>query len=203
MKILFLLAFLFSSIFADFYIVNGDKKVKMTSLETGKIDFSTFKNIAYIQRANDKLHAFSEEIAFNHRHLNFRLATIGLVQLNYTLTEFSKKAKNNSDSYYIDFDNYTREDGVMLQLFYKNNWYAVVLGNPLHVLQDMFLKIDVHSKELDLIRAIKAIKQARAAFPLDDKLKMVDLELENRKANEAHTSSTSDTSKKEIIHFKW
>ena len=202
MKALFLLMLFLSSIFADFYIVNGNEKVKMSSLQTGKIDFSTFRTIAHIKRGNDKLHAFGKEIAFNHRHLNFRLATIGLTQTNYTITEFSQKAQESSDAYYIDFDNYTREDGVMLQLFYKNNWYAVVLGDPLTVLHNMFLKLDVHSKELDLARATEAIKQARAAFPLDDKLKMVDLELENRKANEVYKSSENLELKQTKIFFK-
>lgn len=202
MRALFFLLLFFSSVFADFYIVNGDKKVKMTSLETGKIDFSTFNSIAHIERGNDKLHAFGKEIAFNHRHLNFRLSTIGLIQTNYTITEFSQKAQESSDSYYINFDNYTRNDGVMLQLFYKNNWYMVVLGNPLKILQNMFLKLDVHSKELDLDRTIKAIKQARVAFPLDDKLKMVEIELENKKANEAYKSSKNSESKQTKIFFK-
>ncbi len=55
---------------------------------------------------------------------------------------------------------------------------------PLEELRDMFLKLDIHSKEIDLDRRIKDIKKARKRFPLDDKLKMVDMELENRRANE-------------------
>ena len=54
----------------------------------------------------------------------------------------------------------------------------------LEKLHEKFLKMDVHSKNLDLDKAIKDIKQARKKFPLDDKLKMIDMELENRKANE-------------------
>ena len=119
MKALFLLAFLFTSIFADFYIVSGDKKVKMTSLETGKIDFSTFKSIAHIERGNDKLHAFGKEIAFNHRHLNFRLATIGLIQTNYTITEFSEKAKNSSDNPLLDIPNDSFSPNSFVRVFGK------------------------------------------------------------------------------------
>lgn len=49
---------------------------------------------------------------------------------------------------------------------------------------DIFLKIDVHSKEIDVEKLIQDIRKARAKYPLDDKLKMVDMELENRYANE-------------------
>jgi len=199
MRVLFVLGLLISMLFGDFYIVDGDKKVKMTPLETGKIDFSTFRKIAHIKRSNNELHAFGDEIAFNHRHLNFRLATIGLVQTNYTITEWSEKAKESSDSYYINFDNYTREDGVMLQLFYKNRWYAVVLGDPLKILHKLFLGLDIHSKDLDLEKAMKAIKQARAAYPLDDKLKMVEMELDNKRANELEHLDKTSTSKYEPV----
>ncbi|MBU1216872.1 hypothetical protein KJ870_08690 [bacterium] len=194
-----LLALLFSAtLCADFYIVNGSQKVKMTPLSTGAIDFSTFKDIAKIQRNNSELHAYGEEVAFNHRHLNFRLATISLNQENYTMTEWSKKAENKSDEYHINFADYTRDDGVMLQLFYKNNWYAVVLGEPLKILHNLFNKIDVNSKELDVENAIKVVKQAREAFPLDDELKRVEMELKNRYANDLKTKKEY---KQERIEF--
>ncbi|MBA3025931.1 MAG: hypothetical protein FP820_05910 [Sulfurimonas sp.] len=194
-----LLALLFSvTLCADFYIVNGSQKVKMTPLSTGAIDFSTFKDIAKIQRNNSELHAYGEEVAFNHRHLNFRLATISLNQENYTMTEWSKKAENKSDEYHINFADYTRDDGVMLQLFYKNNWYAVVLGEPLKILHNLFNKIDINSKELDVENAIKAVKQAREAFPLDDELKRVEMELKNRYANDLKTKKEY---KQERIEF--
>ena len=39
----------------------------------------------------------------------------------------------------------------------------------------------------------QAIKQARKIYPLDDKLKMVDMELEHRRANEAYKSTKNST----------
>jgi hypothetical protein len=186
------------SLFADFYVVNGTQKVKMTPLTTGVIDFSTFKDIAKIQRDNAELHAYGKEVAFNHRHLNFRLATIALPQRNYSITEWSKKAQNKSDEYYINFDNYKREDGVMLQLFYKNKWYAVVLGEPLEILHAMFSKLDLDAKELDVSAVMKAVKQARVAFPLDNELKQVEMQIENRYINELKTKQTY---KQEIVKF--
>lgn len=186
------------SLFADFYIVNGTQKVKMSPLITGAIDFSTFKDIAKIERDNTELHAYGKEVAFNHRHLNFRLATIALPQRNYSITEWTQKAQEKSDEYYINFDNYTREDGVMLQLFYKNNWYAVVLGEPLEILHNMFSKLDLNAKELDVSVVMTAIKQARVAFPLDNKLKQVEMEIENRYINELKAKQNY---KQEIIKF--
>jgi len=182
MKTLLLLTLFYSMIFADFFVVNGNQKVKMSPLKTGKIDFSTFKTIAFIERGNEELHALAQEPEFNHRHLNFRISTIGLTQSNYYLTEWSKPSKEKAQSYEVNFDDYTREDGVMLQLFYKNRWYAAILGKPLEILHDMFLKLDMES--VDLEKAITAIKQARVAYPLDDKLKMVEIELEHRFADE-------------------
>jgi hypothetical protein len=197
-KLLFLALLLGVTLFADFYIVNGSQKVKMSELSTGAIDFSTFNEIAKIQRDNTELHAYGKEVAFNHRHLNFRLATISLNQENYTITEWSQKAENKSDEYHINFADYTRNDGVMLQLFYKNRWYAVVLGEPLEILHNLFNKIDVNSKELDVGNAIKAVKQARVAFPLDNQLKRVDMELESRYINDLKTKQEY---KQERIEF--
>lgn len=54
---------------------------------------------------------------------------------------------------------------------------------PLEVLHDKFLNLDIDAKGFDLDKAIKEIKQARKLYPLDDKLKMIDMRLENRKAN--------------------
>ncbi len=59
-----------------------------------------------------------------------------------------------------------------------------IFADSLNKYHEVFLKLDVHSKSLDLEKAIKDIKKARAEYPLDDKLKMVDMELENRYANE-------------------
>ncbi len=184
LRFLLALMILSASVFADFYIVSGEKKVKMTPLSSGDVDFSTFNTIAHIKRGNDELHVVGKEVAFNHRHLNFRLVSLGLKQTNYTITEWSEKAKNSSDTYYINFDNYTRGDGMMLQLFYKNRWYGVVLGDPLTILHTIFLKLDTNSKRLDLQKALSKIDEAVRAFPLDDKLKMVKMELDFRETNE-------------------
>ena len=57
---------------------------------------------------------------------------------------------------------------------------------PLHKVQNKFLAIDINDENLDLEKAIKEVKEARKLYPLDDKLKMVDMELEHRLANQNH-----------------
>ena len=53
----------------------------------------------------------------------------------------------------------------------------------LHTAQKKFLDIDINDENLDLDKAIEEIKEARKIYPLDDKLKMVDIELEHKRAN--------------------
>ena len=60
---------------------------------------------------------------------------------------------------------------------------------PLEELHKKFSTLDIDAKELDVNSAIKEIKKAREQYPLDDKLKMIDMELENRRANEAYQST--------------
>ncbi|EHP29098.1 hypothetical protein SMGD1_0571 [Sulfurimonas gotlandica GD1] len=55
---------------------------------------------------------------------------------------------------------------------------------PLEELHKKFSEIKINSDELDLNQTIEAIKQARQAYPLDDKLKTIEIELEHKKANE-------------------
>ncbi|WP_294961307.1 hypothetical protein [Sulfurimonas sp.] len=68
-----------------------------------------------------------------------------------------------------------------------------VKQTSLKELHQKFLNIDIHSKELDLDKAIQDIKQARKIYPLDDKLKMVDMELENKRANKSYQSTKNST----------
>ncbi len=60
---------------------------------------------------------------------------------------------------------------------------------PLEQLHNKFLHLDMDSKELDLDKEILEIKKARAIYPLDDKLKMIDIELEHKRANKAYQTS--------------
>ena len=62
---------------------------------------------------------------------------------------------------------------------------------PLKKLHNKFSKIDINSKELDLTKTIKEVKEARKLYPLDNILLRIDIELENRRANETKKSTTN------------
>jgi len=59
-----------------------------------------------------------------------------------------------------------------------------VFADSLNQYHERFLKLNVHSESLNLDKVIQDVKKARAEYPLDDKLKTIDMELENRYANE-------------------
>jgi len=179
MRFLILFLFTFISLWSDFYIVSGEKKVKMTEFETGKIDFALLKDFASIDRGNDEIHAMGENIAFNHKHLNFRLATIDLQQSNTSLTEYSQKAADASERYYIDFAKHKSQDGVMLQLFYHNKWYGVILGDAKKALYKLFSDDDLESQ-----KAIEHLQRALIAYHNDPFLEKRLLFYKQKKAQE-------------------
>ena len=57
-------------------------------------------------------------------------------------------------------------------------------SRPLHKVQAKFMKIDIEDPKLNLDLVIKEIKEARKIYPLDDKLKMLDMRLEHKRANQ-------------------
>ncbi len=59
-------------------------------------------------------------------------------------------------------------------------------NSPLKALHVKFSKLNINSENLDLDKALQEIHQAIKKYPLDDKLKMIKIELENRKANETN-----------------
>jgi len=77
----------------------------------------------------------------------------------------------------------------MKTLFFLIFLSTLIYADSLKAYHEYFLNLDVHAKSLDLQKEINAIKKARSEFPLDDKLKMVDIELENRLANEKKHST--------------
>lgn len=166
MRTFFFLLFFASALVADFYIISKDQKVKMTEFATGQIDFAWFGDFAFVHRGDDAIHAMGDEIAFNHKHLNFRIATIDIPQSNSSLTEYSQKSADVSNKYFIDFAKHKREDGAMLQLFYHNKWYGVILGDPKEALYTLFGRDDLQSD-----KAIEGLQRALIAFKNDSYLK--------------------------------
>ena len=163
MRTLFLLCFLLALAWGDFFVLSGSKKVQMTPLQTGVIDFATLGTIAKIEREDHGIHAMVHEKDFNKGHANFRLASIDIPQSNTSITHWSKEIA--PDMFRLEFDGYTSQDGVMLQVFYHNTWHAAVFGEPLEVLQRLFSREDLEPK-----KAYEAIRRARMAFAKDAKL---------------------------------
>ncbi len=149
---------------ADFYLLDDDDRIRMQEVESGEVDLSTFSKIPAVERENRVLKAMSDEEGFNHKHLDFRLATIAMSQENTTLDQYSTKSAITGE-FDIDFGDISVKDGVMLQLYYHGKWYALILGEPLKILHDLFSNTD-----LDTIKAYQHVVKARAAYPDDIRL---------------------------------
>jgi hypothetical protein len=154
-------ALLATAAWGDFYIVNGDEQVKMREITSGKIDFSALAQIPAVRKPKKGLHARSDTEGFNHKHLNFRTATVNLRQTNVVLTEYSA-ASERPGSYDIRFGDVEIKEGVMLQLFYHNRWYGAIIGDPLAILHAIFGDVTA-----DPQKAYEAVAAARKAFPDD------------------------------------
>lgn len=164
MRLLLLTALLISAVWGDFYIVNGTEQVRMKELPDGRIDFAALARIPAITKPEKGLHARSDAAGFNHKHLNFRTATIDLRQTNVVLTEYSSKPEG-AGYHEIRFGGFGIKPGVMLQLFYHNRWYGVLIGDPLPLLYALF-----ENDEADPQKAYDAVAASRNAFPDDKKL---------------------------------
>ena len=57
-------------------------------------------------------------------------------------------------------------------------------SQPLIRLHEKFEKLDIDSDSLDLQQALEDIHLAIKKYPLDDKLKMIKIELENKRADQ-------------------
>lgn len=195
MRFITLLTLFFAFLWSDFYILSGEKKVKMTEFETGKIDFALLNDFPSIERGNDEIHAMGENIDLNHKHLNFRLATLDLQQSNTSLTEYSQKAADASERYYIDFAKHKSKDGVMLQLFYHNKWYGVILGDAKEALYKLFSRDDLQSD-----KAIHGLQRALIAYKNDPFLEKRLAFYTQKKAQEKKTPP--EYKKRVTIDFK-
>jgi hypothetical protein len=164
MRLFLLSALLVSAVWGDFYIVNGDEQVRMEELPGGKVDFAALAQIPVVRKPKKGLHVRSDTEGFNHKHLNFRTATINLRQTNVVLTEYSSESEKPG-VYDIRFGDVEFDEGVMLQLFYHNHWYGAVIGDPLAILHALF-----DDTAADPQKAFDAVTAARKAFPDDPEL---------------------------------
>jgi len=146
----------------------------MKEISSGKIDFSTLASIPAAERSNESVTALSVQEDINHKHLNFRTATIALKQNNTSLTEHTSAGANAQETI-ITFGNIKVKDGVMLQLFYLNRWYAVILGEPLQILHNLY-----SNDSLDPTDAYNSVQKARIAYPVDIRLSLYEKKWRDR-----------------------
>ena len=98
MKTVLLLTLFLSTLWADFYLVNGNERIKMKEIGSGKIDFSTLASIPAAERSNESVTALAVQEDINHKHLNFRTATISLKQSNISLKEYTSVGANAQEA---------------------------------------------------------------------------------------------------------
>lgn len=164
MRLLLLLGLLLSQLSADFYIVSADERVKLASMPSGKIDFKALDTLPQLKSYDKDLYLESVDEELNHRHANTRFATIGVTQYNYTVTEYTEKVSQTQDIYRTRYDKILPDH--VLELFYHNKWYGVVLGDTKDILYALF-----DDEGLDAKKAYAKVKEARVAYPDDAKLK--------------------------------
>ena len=164
MRPLLLLPFLIATLWGDFYIVSGKERVKLAPMPSGKLDFKTLDTLPQLKSYDKALYLESVDEELNHRHANTRFATIGVTQYNYTITEYTKKVSDTQDIYHTSYDKIL--PGHVLELFYHNSWYGVVLGDTKEILYALF-----DDESLDAKKAYAKVKEARFAYPDDAKLK--------------------------------
>ena len=157
MRSLLLSVLLVSQAWAEFYIVSGSERVKLTPMPSGKIDFKSLNTLSQLKKYDKELYLESVDESLNHRHANTRFATIGLTQYNYTVTEYTQKASGNEDIYTTHYDKILPDH--LLELFYHNHWYGVVLGDTKKILYALF-----DDESLEPTQAYAKVKEARAAY---------------------------------------
>jgi len=160
LKILLFLALLLHTLWGDFYVVSGTEEIRMTELPNGKIDFTELSSIPFVSGSGKSITVRSVNEDLNNRHLNFRTASIALLQRNYVLTEYTTKVDERN--HHTAFGDYEINQGRMIQLFYHNRWYGVIIGDPITILHELF-----NDETLDSRKAYAMLKQARIAFADD------------------------------------
>ena len=148
---------------ADFFILTGKEPVRMVERPSGKVDFSRLNELPVIAPSKS-ITAMSDDPAVNNKHFNFRTATLALLQSNVSLDEYSSAAEQGN-RLAIRFGKLHLEEGMVLQLFYHNHWYAVAIGNPLTHLQRYF-----DNDALDAEKSYRLLEEAVRAYPEDRRL---------------------------------
>jgi hypothetical protein len=179
----FLLVCIFVSVvFADFFVVNHNKKTLLNSAKNAHINLADFHHMVYVKDLKEMLKIQTDEKDFKLKNLHLRFVSI------YPKNEYAV-AEKSLDTHLFSVVLPKQKNAKILQLFYKQKWYTLLLDKPIKILHESFASIDMKQKDLDIKRLQEQLKQARVAFPLDDKLKTMQMELNNRAANEFNKTS--------------
>jgi hypothetical protein len=154
---------IWSPLLADFYILTKEQSIKMVERSSGKVDFSRLHELPVITPSK-AIEAMSDDVGVNSKHFNFRTATLALQQSNVSLDEYSS-VTDQGEKVAIRFGKLYLEEGMVLQLFYHNRWYAVAVGDPLKHLQHYF-----DNDALDAKKSYTILSDAIKAYPKDTRL---------------------------------
>jgi len=174
---------MYSMCFSELSIEIDGKQVTMQVSKKAEINLATFRKMPYIlPRQEEILQIKTDEKTLDEHNTHFRLLSI------YPQKVYSIKSQQQ-DAQTLAIDTKRYKQMKILQVFHKGLWYSVLLDKPTNILHKCFGKIDIKKKNLEIAKIQKLLKQARKAFPLDDKLKTIEMELNNRAANEFNKTS--------------
>lgn len=125
MKLLLTLALLLQAAWGAVYLVDGGEKTALQSVEGPKFDDALAASLPHVLRKAATITLQYEGEAYNHRHLNVRLATLDAHPVYTVLTEYSEPVAPGV--YRITFAEHTFKEARMLQVYYCGEWYALVL----------------------------------------------------------------------------
>ena len=94
-------------------------------------------------------------------------------------------------SFYLISSLYILEEDGSLEPDLNTLKYKKTTSSELDKIYNKFSDLNVDSKNINLEKMITDIKKARNLYPLDDKLKMIDIELEHKKASQLNTNKVS------------
>ena len=182
MKILFLLVLFISLANADFFVLQNNHKIKMQASKSSQIKLDSFRKLPKTSSDKNIINIEVSEKNFEFEDAHFRVLDL------YPSREYSITAKTDKDKL-LKLNVSQFKSAKVLQVFYHGTWNSILLDKPINILHNSFSKIDMKQKDLDVKKVQNLLKQARIAYPLDDKLKTLEMEINNRAANEFNKTS--------------
>jgi len=186
LKIVAIVILLCSWLFGDFFVMQHGKKISFTSLQKIPFDYAVLKELAQIdtkQFQGTLLIQSDTPVSLNEMHPR-------LIQLDTTRHAIALKPHRETPlSFSLKLPQKSGED-ITLELFYQQKWYVVLLQKPLFLLHQHFEHIKMKNlSDEELQEVLSHLDAARKLYPLDDKLKTLQMELNNKKADRFNKTS--------------